>query len=312
MKNGLLLFLLLTTFNVFGQTNKEIKVFAQEYFAHYKQRDFDWIKKRFASKEDYKRRHKSYNYPNPSTDEKLDKNYGEIQQWYFESLIENTARRDVLQKTSFVEVLITTPHALNEHEKGIKIIFKDEKGKLFYLIPGYIWLNTKNKAVVFGAGIDVYNHRPKKRAVEKPDYRRKSSYTIKGDSTERFIGDNPIFKFEEAPTQPKPKPDNKGIFNTAEVMPEFTGGQEALNKYMGANIEYPQIALDNKIGGQVIMQFVVNIDGSLSDCKIMQDIGGGCGMQVLKAVKQMPKWKPGKQNGKPVPVRYTLPWTFIY
>ncbi len=100
------------------------------------------------------------------------------------------------------------------------------------------------------------------------------------------------------------------IFTVVENDPEFPGGMEALYKYLGQNIKYPQLARDNNITGIVYVTFVVERDGSITGCKVLRDIGGGCGQEAIRVVKSMPKWTPGKQRGKAVRVQFNLPVNF--
>ena len=93
--------------------------------------------------------------------------------------------------------------------------------------------------------------------------------------------------------------------------PEYPGGIDALYKFLADNIQYPQIALNNGIEGKVYVTFVVEIDGSISTPRILRDIGGGCGQEVIRVVKMMPKWKPRKQRGKPVRTQFNLPVKFV-
>lgn len=97
----------------------------------------------------------------------------------------------------------------------------------------------------------------------------------------------------------------------AEDEPEFPGGVEAMYKFIQENIEYPQLALENNISGKVYVTFVVEEDGSITNPKVLRDIGGGCGQEALRVVKMMPKWKPGKQQGKVVRVQFNLPVKFV-
>ena len=100
------------------------------------------------------------------------------------------------------------------------------------------------------------------------------------------------------------------IFTVVENDPEFPGGMEALYKYLAQNIKYPQLARDNNITGRVYVTFVVERDGSITGCKVLRDIGGGCGAETVRVVKSMPKWTPGKQRGKAVRVQFNLPVNF--
>lgn len=107
------------------------------------------------------------------------------------------------------------------------------------------------------------------------------------------------------------KPDRTNqIFVAVEQDPRFPGGEDALNSYIEKNIVYPPIAKENGINGVVYIKMIVNKDGSLSDFKIVRDIGGGCGQAALNLMKKMPKWSPGKNNGHAVRVYYTIPVYF--
>ena len=94
-------------------------------------------------------------------------------------------------------------------------------------------------------------------------------------------------------------------------MPEFPGGEAALNAYLAKNINYPQMAVDNEIQGKVIVEFVVGKDGSIRDAKLVKGIGFGCNEEAVRVIKNMPKWQAGKQNGREVNVSYRVPVKFI-
>lgn len=100
------------------------------------------------------------------------------------------------------------------------------------------------------------------------------------------------------------------IFLVVEEDAEFPGGFEALGKYLAENIKYPALAKENNITGRVFVSFVVEKDGRVGNIKILRDIGGGCGAEAVRVVKNMPKWKPGKQRGKPVRSQFNLPVNF--
>ena len=101
-------------------------------------------------------------------------------------------------------------------------------------------------------------------------------------------------------------------FMTAEVMPEFLGGQEALQRYMQKNLRYPSLALRNNIEGKVYISFTVMSDGSVADVQVLKGLGYGTDEEAARVVKNMPAWKPGQQNKHAVSVRYTMPITFRY
>lgn len=103
---------------------------------------------------------------------------------------------------------------------------------------------------------------------------------------------------------------NDGIFQVEEIQPEFPGGMAELIKYLKKNLRYPQICKEQGLQGRVIVQFVVNPDSTLSDFNVIKPVNPHFDKEALRVVSTMPKWKPGKQRGRPVRVRYTLPVTF--
>lgn len=100
------------------------------------------------------------------------------------------------------------------------------------------------------------------------------------------------------------------VFDVVEKMPSFPGGMKALFDYLDKNIKYPAKAVKNKIQGRVIVQFIVDEKGNLSDIKVVKSVETSLDAEAVRVVKSMPRWNPGMQNGKAVKVRYTLPVTF--
>lgn len=96
-----------------------------------------------------------------------------------------------------------------------------------------------------------------------------------------------------------------------EVRPEFPGGEAALNKYLAENLKYPADAVAKKTEGTVIVSFIVQKDGSISDVLAIRDMPNGCTEEAIRVVKAMPKWNPGKNSNTPVKVKYTLPVKFV-
>ena len=110
---------------------------------------------------------------------------------------------------------------------------------------------------------------------------------------------------------PEEEEEEEEIFMIVESMPEFPGGQQALFKYLAENVKYPVIAQENGIQGRVICQFVVEKDGKVSDIQVVRSSGeASLDKEAQRVINSMPKWKPGKQRGKPVRVKYTLPVNF--
>lgn len=100
------------------------------------------------------------------------------------------------------------------------------------------------------------------------------------------------------------------IFTVVEEEAGFPGGVEKLNEYLSKSIKYPQQAKETGTKGKVMLTFVVEKDGSITDIKILRDIGSGCGEEAKRVVNGMPKWKPAKQRGKSVRQQFVLPVSF--
>lgn len=100
------------------------------------------------------------------------------------------------------------------------------------------------------------------------------------------------------------------IFSVVEESPDFPGGDAARIRFLQEKIRYPQIARESGIQGTVYVTFVVEKDGSVTDVRILRGIGGGCDEEAIRVIKSMPKWKVGKQRGKPVRVQFNMPIKF--
>ena len=113
------------------------------------------------------------------------------------------------------------------------------------------------------------------------------------------------------PPPPAPKPEvATKVFDVVEEMPSFPGGQGALMSYLASNIKYPVVAQENGVQGRVIVSFVVERDGSISDVKVARSVDPSLDREAQRVVKSMPRWSPGKQNGSTVRVKYTVPVVF--
>ena len=115
-----------------------------------------------------------------------------------------------------------------------------------------------------------------------------------------------------APTvEEEEDPEEQTIFEVVEQMPEYpNGGMAGLMQFLSKNIKYPTIAQENGTQGRVTVQFVVNKDGSIVDAKVLRGVDPYLDKEALRVINSMPKWKPGKQRGKPVRVKYTVPVMF--
>lgn len=100
------------------------------------------------------------------------------------------------------------------------------------------------------------------------------------------------------------------IFTIVEQMPSFPGGEQEMMKYIGSNLRYPVVAQESGIQGRVTVRFVVTKEGNIDQVEVVRGIDPSCDREAIRVVKSMPKWTPGRQNGKSVPVYFTLPILF--
>lgn len=100
-------------------------------------------------------------------------------------------------------------------------------------------------------------------------------------------------------------------FISVEQMPEYLqGGEAGMMKFISRNLNYPRLASENGLEGLVVVSFVVSATGEISHITVLKDLGGGTGEEAMRVVAKMPRWKPGIQNHRQVPVRMTLPIRF--
>lgn len=109
---------------------------------------------------------------------------------------------------------------------------------------------------------------------------------------------------EEAPAE------QEKVFDMVEQMPVFPGGTPELMKYIASHLKYPTIAQENGVQGRVTCQFVVGSDGVVRDVQVLRSLDPYCDKEAVRVILSMPHWIPGKQNGRPVAVKYTVPITF--
>ncbi len=113
------------------------------------------------------------------------------------------------------------------------------------------------------------------------------------------------------PRTPVPNtPNSDGIYEIVDTPPTYPGGDAALLKFISDNIKYPEDAMKAGISGRVVTRFIINEDGSLSDIVVIRGVNSSLDAEAIRVVKAMPKWTPGKVDGKAVKVRYALPLSF--
>jgi protein TonB len=133
------------------------------------------------------------------------------------------------------------------------------------------------------------------------------SFDVKGNDE----SGGEVLKAKEVIAQPEPpKEEENKVFDVVEVMPSFPGGQGALMQWLSKNIKYPVVAEENGVQGRVVVTFVVEKDGSITDVNVVKSVDPSLDKEAQRVVKSMPRWIPGKQNGSAVRVKYTVPVTF--
>ena len=133
------------------------------------------------------------------------------------------------------------------------------------------------------------------------------SFDVKGNDE----AGGEVLKAKEVIAQPEPpKEEETEVFDVVEVMPSFPGGQAALFEWLSKNIKYPVVAEENGVQGRVIVTFVVERNGSITDVQVVKSVDPSLDKEAVRVVKAMPHWIPGKQNGSAVRVKFTVPVTF--
>ena len=100
------------------------------------------------------------------------------------------------------------------------------------------------------------------------------------------------------------------VFDVVDQMPEFVGGASSLRSYISQNVRYPAIAEENGVQGTVVVKFVVERDGTVTSVQVARSVDPSLDKEAVRVVKGMPRWIPGKKNGQPVRVSYTIPVSF--
>lgn len=151
-------------------------------------------------------------------------------------------------------------------------------------------------------------------------------YDVKGNNEDaaklevkEAIMNEPVKEVVEEKEEPKPEPvvvkeeppvvEDK-VFEVVEQQPSFPGGTAALMQYLSSNIKYPVVAQENGVQGRVVVGFIVDKDGSITNVNVLRGVDPSLDREAERVVKSMPKWVPGKQNGQAVKVKFNVPVTF--
>ena len=130
-------------------------------------------------------------------------------------------------------------------------------------------------------------------------------------NTKEYVknGKKAIASFTVQNDEPEKNTDREA-FDVVEQMPEYPGGLPELMKYISMNVHYPEAAMKTGTQGRVVVQFIIEEDGTVSDARVVQRVSDELDAEALRVVSAMPKWTPGRQKGQPVRVKYTMPVTF--
>lgn len=198
---------------------------------------------------------------------------------------------------------------LNTEKKEAKV----EKKEIIKQEPEKVVEQVKS-SVKFTAPIIKKDSEVKEEDEIKLDEVQKSdkavgAFTVEGNDE---VG-GAVLKAKEdiaAPEPPKHVVEETKIFTVVEQMPMFPGGDAALMGYLRDNIHYPTVAAENGVQGRVVVGFVVERDGSITDVNILRGVDPSLDREAMRVVKSMPRWTPGKQNGSAVRVKYQVPVSF--
>jgi periplasmic protein TonB len=139
-----------------------------------------------------------------------------------------------------------------------------------------------------------------------------TDFMLSDPGLQNVAGENPLNSaiLEGNETEQTENTEVTAPFLAVEQMPEFPDGLAAMYKFINKNLRYPAQAQARGLEGNVILTFIVGATGQITDIKVLQDIGGGTAEEAQRVIAKMPNWRPGRQNKKAVPVRFTLPIKF--
>lgn len=154
----------------------------------------------------------------------------------------------------------------------------------------------------------IHEHQPP--TVEKFEEAQPGQETVEGESASVIVVPPAEVAGTGKETLVEVSPEVEKEFLFAEQQPEFVGGQRAFAEYLRKNLRYPREAARAGIQGKVFLEFSVGPDGAIERARVIKGIGFGCDEEALRVIGQMPDWMPGRQSGRPVRVKYTLPIAF--
>jgi TonB family protein len=203
-----------------------------------------------------------------------------------------------------------------------KLLFNEVSGNPQYLIANNFNLLTKKRIVMlikksgkiaafrigilmpflFAAAIVIALVHSNSGLAQNQPAPQKSNQSATVNASEKIA-------FKEVPEKTKDK-SGKEVFILVDEVPQFPGGDEARTLYIVNSVKYPADALKKGIQGTVYVAFIVEEDGSITNVEVREGIGGGCDEEAMRVISEMPKWIPGKKDGKPVRVQFNIPIKF--
>ncbi len=214
-------------------------------------------------------------------------------------------------------------HFLTDLGDGIKGLV-DLNGKILFKVP-FDWIISHGNGIYSG---NSYDSKDRKKIVgfadiygnttlTKEEYATMQRWNKQREEDERIAAEKRKAQAENKSTTQQINKSTtitfdgeEEVFVVVEEPPRFPGGDSALYMYLCMNLSYPDAARENKIEGMVVVLFVVEKDGSVSNVRVLRDIGGGCGEAAVEVVKNMPRWEPGRQAGKAIRTQFSLPLKF--
>ena len=212
------------------------------------------------------------------------------------------------QRAKVAITQVTELTALNQPKKKAEV-----KQKKVEVIPEKVVERVKS-SIKFTAPIIKKDEEVKPEDEIKTQDQLNESKTAIGtfDVKGNDYANGEVLKAKEVIAQPEPPKheEESKVFDIVEQMPSFPGGPAALMKFLSENIKYPVVAQENGVQGRVVVAFVVERDGSITDVHIARGVDPSLDKEAVRVVKSMPKWTPGKQNGSAVRVKFNVPVAF--
>lgn len=215
-------------------------------------------------------------------------------------------------------------HFLTDLGDGIKGLV-DLNGKILFKTP-FDWVISYGNGIYSGNSYDSKDRKNKivgfadiygNTTLTKEEYATMLRWNKQREEDERIAAEKRKAQAENKSTNQQLNKSTtitfdgeEEVFVVVEEPPRFPGGDSALYMYLCMNLSYPDAARENKIEGMVVVLFVVEKDGSVSNVRVLRDIGGGCGEAAVEVVKNMPRWEPGRQAGKAIRTQFSLPLKF--